>query len=84
MSTSTASTDNLFSNLPFWVFVILAWVTWRLVGNYIGIVYYAPSAASTAQECAHHRKQGYTINLRAWKSTTKSIISSGIWPIKQR
>jgi len=39
MSTSTASTDNLFSNLPFWVFVILAWVTWRLVGNYIGIVY---------------------------------------------
>lgn len=38
MTTSTSVADQLFSNLPFWVFVILAWVTWRLLGAFMGIV----------------------------------------------
>jgi hypothetical protein len=38
MSTQAAS-DELLSNIPFWILVIMAWIIWRMSGDLFPTLY---------------------------------------------
>ena len=38
MSTTTAS-DELLSNIPFWILVIMLWIIWRMSGDLFPMLY---------------------------------------------
>jgi hypothetical protein len=38
MST-TAAADELLSNIPFWILVIMLWIIWRMSGDFFPMLY---------------------------------------------